>query len=62
MLSVSLSKIKGRFALSYYDFEHLSKLYPKDDFNWVEKEFSKAAGAQKGKKQNKGTELLIMNY
>tara|TARA_R110000824_G_scaffold118491_5_gene270788 strand:+ start:122 stop:910 length:789 start_codon:yes stop_codon:yes gene_type:complete len=62
MLSILLNEIRGRFALSYYDFDMLSMMYPKDEYRWIEKEFSKAAGAQKGKKQNKGTELLIMNY
>jgi len=57
-----LKAIKGKFALSYYDFTELSEWLPKNKYNWVEKEFAKAAGAQKGKKQNKGTELLIMNY
>ena len=57
-----LGRIDGLFALSYYDFEELSEWLPKEDFNWVEKQFTKASGAQKGKKQSKGTELLIMNY
>ena len=57
-----LKRIKGKFALSYYDFPELSEWLPKNKYRWIEKEFSKAAGAQKGKKQNKGVELLIMNY
>tara|TARA_R110000744_G_scaffold166804_1_gene284081 strand:+ start:176 stop:979 length:804 start_codon:yes stop_codon:yes gene_type:complete len=57
-----LKNTKGKWALSYYDFPQLSEWLPKDKFNWIEREFNKAAGAQKGKKQNKGTELLIMNY
>ena len=57
-----LGKIDGLFALSYYEFDKLSEWLPKEDFTWIEKEFTKAAGASKGKKQNKGTELLIMNY
>lgn len=61
-MSVLLNEIRGKFALSYYDFEGLEDLYPKKDYRWVEKEFTKAAGAQKGKKQTKGQELLIMNY
>lgn len=61
-LCSQLKTIKGQFALSYYDFEQLSEWLPKDKYNWQMKQFSKAAGAQKGKKQNKGTELLIMNY
>ena len=57
-----LKLIKGKFALSYYDFPLLSEWLPKNEYKWEEREFSKAAGATKGKKQNKGTELLIMNY
>lgn len=57
-----LKNTKGKWALSYYYFDLLEELLPKDKFRWVEREFTKAAGATKGKKQNKGTELLIMNY
>lgn len=57
-----LKNIKGRFALSYYDFPGLSEWFPKDQYRWESKEFAKAASASKDKKQNKGTELLIMNY
>ena len=45
-----------------YDFEILETWFPKDEFVWVDKDFAKASSASKGKKQNKGTELLIMNY
>ena len=48
--------------MSYYDFELLHTWFPKNRYVWVEKDFAKAAAASKGKKQNKGTELLIMNY
>ena len=61
-LSVWLKNIHGKFALSYYYFEGLEEMYPQKDFRWVAKEFTKVAGATKGKKQNKGEELLIMNY
>jgi len=57
-----LKNTKGKWALSYYYFDLLEELLSKDKFRWVEREFTKAAGATKGKKQNKGTELLIMNY
>lgn len=57
-----LQNIEGKFSLSYYYFNLLEKWFPKDKYKWIEKEFSKAAAAKKGKKQNKGTELLIMNY
>lgn len=57
-----LKSMKGKFMLSYYDFPELSEWFPKDKYKWESKEFSKAAAAKKGAKQNKGTELLIMNY
>ena len=53
---------KGKFSLSYYEFDLLSKWLPKDKFIWESKDFVKAASAQKGITQNKGTELLVMNY
>ena len=61
-LSNALKNMKGFWALSYYDFPELEEWFPKDKYVWVEKEFSKAASAKKGVKQNKGVELLIMNY
>ena len=57
-----LKNIEGRFSLSYYDFEQLHDWFPEDEYEWELKDFVKPASAQKGKSQNKGTELLIMNY
>ena len=57
-----LKNIKGKFSLSYYEFDLLSEWLPKDIFIWKSKDFVKAAAAQKGKSQNKGTEILVMNY
>jgi DNA adenine methylase len=57
-----LNGIKGKFSLSYYDFELLHEWFPEDKYTWVKKEFAKAAAAKKGTTQNKGEELLIMNY
>ena len=37
-------------------------LFPKNEFIWKSRDFVKAAAAQKGKFQNKGTEILVMNY
>jgi len=61
-LANSLKNIKGKFSLSYYDFPLLSEWFPKDQYTWESKEFAKAAAAKKGKTQNMGVELLIMNY
>ena len=58
----SSKSIKGKFSLSYYDFEQLSEWFPKDEYVWASKQFAKAAAAKKGVSQNMGEELLIMNY
>lgn len=57
-----IKNMKGKFILSYYDFPGLEEWFPKDEYNWVSRKFAKASGASKGKKQNMGEELLIMNY
>ena len=57
-----LKQIKGKFSLSYYDFDLLSQWLPKNQYVWEEKEFTKQAGTKKDGTRNKGTELLIMNY
>jgi DNA adenine methylase len=56
-----LKKIQGKFSLSYYEFDLLREWFPKTEYRWVSKDFAKAAAAKKGKTQNVGTELLIMN-
>lgn len=61
-LANSLKLIQGKFSLSYYDFELLHQWFPENQYIWEKKEFVKAAAAKKGVKQNKGEELLIMNY
>jgi len=61
-LAKILQNIQGKFSLSYYDFDLLNDWFPKDKYRWVTKEFTKAAAAKKGVKQNKSEELLIMNY
>jgi len=58
----SLHGISGKFSLSYYDFDELSEMYPKNDFVWERREFVKPAGAKEGVDQGVGEELLIMNY
>ena len=61
-LCKQLSRIKGKFALSYYDFDLLDQWLPRDQYSWERKAYSKCAAAKKGKKQNRGVEVLIMNY
>lgn len=57
-----LDEVKGKFSLSYYDFDLLHDWFPEDRYRWEKKEFVKAAAAKKGTKQNLGEELLILNY
>ena len=57
-----LNGVKGKFSLSYYDFEILKEWYPVEKFRWEKKEFAKAAAAKKGVKQTMAQELLILNY
>jgi hypothetical protein len=54
--------MKGKFSLSYYHFDLLDEWFPREEYTWKEKEFSKTAMAISGKAQTKGVELLIMNY
>jgi len=61
-LAKVLNNVKGKFSLSYYDFEQLHFFFPDNIYRWEKKEFAKAAAAKKGTKQNMGEELLIMNY
>jgi DNA adenine methylase len=61
-LADCLKGIQGKFSLSYYDFPQLHNWFPENEYVWEKKEFAKAAAAKKGKTQNMGEELLIMNY
>lgn len=61
-LAKSLLNAQGMFSLSYYHFDLLEDWFPRDKYIWEVKEFAKAASGTKGKKQNMGEELLIMNY
>lgn len=57
-----LNNINSKFSLSYYDFPLLHDWFPEPQFRWEKKQFAKAAGASKGKKQTVGEEILILNY
>lgn len=60
-LSKVLKNIEGKFGLSYYFFDELKEWFPKSNYKWRSKDFVKNGGAVAGKKQSKGTELLILN-
>ncbi len=57
-----LDGMRGNFSLSYYNFPELEEWYPRNLYNWEQKNFKKAASAKKDGTQNEGTEILIMNY
>lgn len=57
-----LKQIKGKFILSYYEFDELKEFYPKDEFRWEIKEFTKASTSIKKAGVTKGREVLIMNF
>ena len=59
-----LKDIKGKFILSYYDFDGLEKMYPKDKFRWEEKSFTRASTTISNQtlEEKQGHEILIMNY
>ena len=44
-LANTLQNIKGKFSLSYYDFDLLHTWFPKTKFAWAEQDFAKAAAA-----------------
>lgn len=58
-LANTLKSTKGKFALSYYEFDKLSEWFPKDEYCWNSKEFVKGSMATSGKSQSKGIEILI---
>jgi len=66
-LADRLRNIKGKFALSYYDFDDLHQFYPKDSFHWHQQEVYRSAATRSGKnkdykEKSRGTEILITNY
>jgi DNA adenine methylase len=62
-----LANIKGKFALSYYDFDELKDFYPEHQFTWhrqgvYRSAATRSSGNKDYKEKSKGTEILIMNY
>jgi DNA adenine methylase len=66
-LATTLKGIKGKFALSYYDFEDLKLFYPEDQYRWHRQDVYRSAATRSGNDKDysaksRGTEVLIMNY
>ena len=62
-LANCVGNIEGDLSLSYYEFPGMMDLYNPGKFTYNSKEYTKSAGAKKGRKINsKGVELLITNF
>jgi DNA adenine methylase len=64
-LANTLKAITGKFALSYYDFDDLKIFYPEYQYRWHKQDVYRSAstrGALKHDHNNRGQEILIMNY
>lgn len=57
-----LANTKGKWALSYYYFDELEEWLPKDKYRWEYKEYFRSSASFSDSKEEKGTEVLIMNY
>ena len=66
-LAETLKGIKGKFALSYYDFDDLKTFYPQDSYHWHKQSVYRSAATRSGNnadygETSRGTEVLIRNY
>lgn len=66
-LSVVLSGIQGKFALSYYPFQDLETFYPPDRYRYHRQDVYRSAATRAGNemdygKRARGQEILVMNY
>ena len=59
-LAETLKNISGRFALSYYEFDELYKMYPPSEYAWHHQSVYKASGTRGS--GGTGTEIVVMNY
>jgi DNA adenine methylase len=57
-----LKNVKGKWALSYYDFEKLHEWLPETEYVWKKETFFRSSASFADTEQEMGTELLIMNY
>jgi len=57
-----LKTTKSRWALSYYYFDELEYMMPKNEYVWLQKDFFRSSASFSETKETKGTELLILNY
>ena len=57
-----IKNTKAKWALSYYYFEELEQLLPRDKYTWIEKDFFRSSASFSDSGAVAGTELLILNY
>lgn len=66
-LADCLKNIRGKFALSYYDFPELGEWFPESEYPWYRHAAKNVMGVRKGKKIDtelggKDIEILVKNY
>lgn len=57
-LADKLKNSKASWILSYYNYDDLKNLYPKKDYIWLEKEYTRSSSSVKDKGA-KGVEVLV---
>lgn len=66
-LAETLKNVQGKFALSYYEFEDLYRLYDTDNLNFHKREVYRSSATRSShksdySKRSKGEEILVRNY
>lgn len=66
-LADTLKACKGRWCLSYYDFDELREWYPEDQYHWHAQDVFRWSSTRSHKRENfkessRGVEIGVMNY
>lgn len=60
-LAKTVARSNADIMVTYYDYPGLGLLYPKENNNWYNYQFSTSAGSHNGE-SSKGNEVIITNY
>lgn len=60
-LAKAVARSNADIMVTYYDYPGLGLLYPKENNNWYNYQFSTSAGSHSGE-SSKGNEVIITNY
>jgi DNA adenine methylase len=66
-LADTLKNCKGKWCLSYYDFEELEQWYPRDQYYWHAQDVFRWSSTRSHKREDfkttsRGTEIAVLNY